>query len=115
MSASARKEYRRRVMARWLDSLNGTWRQKAACDPHTGAAPSPAAIPARFNAPDGEDMPLHEQRDAALFCNTACAVQAECLKYAIDLGEEHGVWGGTTEAERRPLLRKERKRRRASA
>jgi transcription factor WhiB len=108
---SARQEYNRRVMARWLDSLNGTWRHKAACDPYTGAAPDPAAIPRRFNAPDGEDMPLQEQREAALFCNTACPVQSECLAFALDVSEEHGVWGGTTETERRLLMRRSRKER----
>lgn len=111
MSTSARKEYRRRVVARWADSLNGTWRLKAACDPNTGAAPNRADIPRRFNAEDGGEMSLYEQREAALFCNTACPVQKECLAHALDVGEEHGVWGGTTETERRLLMRKGRKER----
>lgn len=99
-------------MARWLDSLNGKWRLRAACNPHTGVAPDPFAIP-RFH-PDNEtaELSLIEQRDAALFCNTACPVQAECLAFALNVGEENGVWGGTTETERRLLMRKDRKRRR---
>lgn len=108
---SARQEHRRRVTARWLDSLNGAWRRKAACNPHTGVAPNPAAIP-RFHPPDEDtDLTLTEQRDAALFCNTACPVQSECLAFALDVGEEHGVWGGTTETERRLLMRRHRKMR----
>lgn len=35
-------------------------------------------------------------------CN-ACAVKAECLAWALDNGEKWGVWGGTSERERRVL------------
>lgn len=30
-----------------------------------------------------------------------CAVQTECLQYALDINERYGFWGGTTERERR--------------
>ena len=33
----------------------------------------------------------------------ACAVRAECLEYALKTDQEHGIWGGLTEAERRTL------------
>lgn len=33
-----------------------------------------------------------------------CEVQAECLEYAID--DHHGIWGGTTENDRRNLRRR---------
>jgi WhiB family redox-sensing transcriptional regulator len=105
------KEHHRRMVARWADALNGTWRRKAACNPHTGVAPDPAAIP-RFFTADDEEFELHEQREAALFCNTACPVQQECLDFAKDVGEEHGVWGGTTEVERRLLMKRARRHRR---
>lgn len=34
-----------------------------------------------------------------------CDVQAECLAYAINLGEKHGIWGGVSERGRRRLRR----------
>lgn len=34
-----------------------------------------------------------------------CPVRVECLNYAIAHDEQHGVWGGTTERERRRLKR----------
>jgi WhiB family transcriptional regulator, redox-sensing transcriptional regulator len=30
-----------------------------------------------------------------------CPVRAECLSYAMQTGQDHGIWGGTTEEERR--------------
>jgi WhiB family redox-sensing transcriptional regulator len=37
-----------------------------------------------------------------------CPVRGACLDYALENDEKHGVWGGTSERERR-RLRKERK------
>lgn len=31
----------------------------------------------------------------------ACEVRAECLEYAIDRGEQHGIWGGLSAEQRR--------------
>lgn len=33
----------------------------------------------------------------------ACPVSVECLAWALDHGEKHGIWGGTSERERRRL------------
>jgi WhiB family redox-sensing transcriptional regulator len=44
------------------------------------------------------------QREARAFCRT-CPVRMECLAHALDQRIEFGVWGGTTERERRALLR----------
>ena len=41
-----------------------------------------------------------------------CEVTNECLRYAL-AHDEQGVWGGTTESERRTILRKLRARRAA--
>jgi len=46
---------------------------------------------------------------AALRLCLACEVQPECLAYALDAGERFGVWGGTTERQRRRLARDSRK------
>ena len=35
----------------------------------------------------------------------ACPVRAECLAYALERNERHGVWGGASPQERRALLR----------
>lgn len=90
------------MLARWLETINGTWRLRAACNPLTGIVP-PDKIPEMFS--DN----LDKQRIAALFCNTACPVQQECLAFAVDVGDDNWVWGGTTETERRLLMRRDRK------
>nr|WP_076482142.1 WhiB family transcriptional regulator [Williamsia sterculiae] len=40
-----------------------------------------------------------QERDAKQICRE-CPVMRECLSYAIQAGEPHGVWGGTTPRER---------------
>ena len=35
-----------------------------------------------------------------------CPVQSECLRLAILIGMDYGVWGGTSEGERRALRRR---------
>ena len=37
-----------------------------------------------------------------------CIVRDECLEFALDQGERFGVWGGTSERERRKLRRARR-------
>ncbi|HVJ98865.1 MAG TPA: WhiB family transcriptional regulator [Acidimicrobiia bacterium] len=49
-----------------------------------------------------------EERDAReakakMICGD-CAVQRECLDFALRVREPHGIWGGFTEAERRRQL-----------
>ncbi|MFM7068849.1 MAG: WhiB family transcriptional regulator [Actinomycetes bacterium] len=34
-----------------------------------------------------------------------CPVKAQCLEYAIENRIDHGVWGGTSERERRRILK----------
>ena len=45
-----------------------------------------------------------------------CPMKADCLQYALDNRIDHGVWGGTSEVERRSLRRsRQRKARRTGA
>ena len=45
---------------------------------------------------------------AKAICAT-CPVQQECLDFALKTRQEFGIWGGTTEDERRALARAARK------
>lgn len=65
--------------------------------------------------PVGTTGPAEEQiEDAKAECRR-CDVIEECLRYALDNGLEHGVWGGLSEDERRALKRRgQRAERRAT-
>lgn len=43
-------------------------------------------------------------REAKRLC-AACPVRRDCLAYALEHDERHGVWGGFSERERRKLRR----------
>ena len=43
-----------------------------------------------------------------------CSVVEACLRYALDTGQDAGVWGGLSEEERRALKRRNARARRAS-
>ncbi len=45
---------------------------------------------------------MREQR-AKEIC-TECCVRDACLEYALSIREQHGIWGGLTENERRELI-----------
>jgi WhiB family redox-sensing transcriptional regulator len=45
-----------------------------------------------------------DERAALVVCST-CAVKEECLEFALGTRERFGVWGGTTERERKRMLR----------
>lgn len=42
-------------------------------------------------------------RQAKRVCNDVCPVRQECLDYALENDERWGIWGGTTEHERRKM------------
>jgi len=86
--AEARRDPRllRAVHERHLDPA---WRTRGACqtvDPETF-----------FPAPS-------EPADAAVALCRTCDVQGPCLAWALEVGDCHGVWGGTTPRERRAML-----------
>lgn len=47
-----------------------------------------------------------EQAERALLICRACVVRDQCLEFALATGERFGIWGGTTEHERRKLGRR---------
>ena len=76
---------------------NDIWKRRAACR-------GPEAV--LFFAPTiPEPRPEREAREsrAKAIC-ASCAVQPECLDYAIEIREPHGIWGGLNELERRLIL-----------
>jgi WhiB family redox-sensing transcriptional regulator len=86
--AAARRDPRllRAVRERGRDPA---WRTRGACqavDPETFF---PAAS---------------EPADAAVALCRTCDVQGPCLAWALEVGDCHGVWGGTTPRERRAML-----------
>jgi len=56
-----------------------------------------------------------EQIDAAKAVCMACPVNTACLDYALSTNQDSGVWGGTSEEERRSLRRQWLRARRAAA
>jgi WhiB family transcriptional regulator, redox-sensing transcriptional regulator len=44
-----------------------------------------------------------------------CPVRGECLEFALETGQDFGVWGGTTADERRRMRRSRMRHRRAQA
>ncbi len=53
--------------------------------------------PSQFFPSDGVGV------DAARRICVDCPVKSECLEYALDHRIDHGVWGGTSERERRRI------------
>jgi len=69
------------------------WKAYAAC----------RRVDARLFFPTGTDGAARAQADRAKQVCGGCLVQAACLDWALGTGQETGVWGGTTEGERRAL------------
>lgn len=73
------------------------WQDDAACrGPHVDVFFPPPRNERR------EERFAREQRAKAICVQ--CAVTEECLNHALTARENHGVWGGTNEIERRQIL-----------
>jgi WhiB family redox-sensing transcriptional regulator len=81
------------------------WRVRAAC----------ATVDPDLFFPVGVTGPAVGQIAAAKAVCAGCDVRADCLEFAITTNQEYGVWGGTSEEERRALRRQWRARRRAAS
>ncbi len=53
--------------------------------------------------PIGTTGPAVDQIEAAKAVCSVCEAQAECLEFALATNQESGVWGCTSEEERRKL------------
>lgn len=77
------------------DLLHPEWMNDGACAGRDGALffPGPGTVPT----------------EAKAICQ-GCAVQTVCLEYALSFpsNHDHGVWGGTTERERRRIRQRRR-------
>jgi WhiB family transcriptional regulator, redox-sensing transcriptional regulator len=56
--------------------------------------------------PIGNTGPALLQIEEARAVCMRCGVREECLRWALDSGQDHGVWGGLSEDERRALKRR---------
>jgi WhiB family redox-sensing transcriptional regulator len=65
--------------------------------------------------PVGTTGPAIEQIDNAKAVCRTCDVQQACLEYALTTNQDSGIWGGTSEEERRVLRRQWVARNRRSA
>ncbi len=74
--------------------MSATWRKHAAC---------------RGIDPDVFYPVSDEEADEAKSICDLCAVRESCLEHALASREREGIWGGTTELERRRIHRQRRK------
>lgn len=69
------------------------WRHRGAC---VGEDPE-------LFYPMGTGTAAAQQTMGAKAVCARCPVMAECLQWALSTGEDHGIWGGMSEYERRAL------------
>ncbi|MBM3729509.1 MAG: WhiB family transcriptional regulator [Actinobacteria bacterium] len=78
-----------------LGAADYTWRQQAVCRD---------TDPELFFPVGSTGQAVLQLSKAKETCNQ-CTVKIECLRFAIDTNQDSGVWGGTSEEERRVLRR----------
>ncbi|GAA3158309.1 WhiB family transcriptional regulator [Planomonospora alba] len=82
------------------------WRHRAAC----------RDVDPELFFPIGNTGPALMQIEEAKQVCRSCTVNEACLKWALESGQDAGVWGGLSEDERRALKRRTaRARARATA
>jgi WhiB family transcriptional regulator, redox-sensing transcriptional regulator len=78
----------------WTRAMD--WRHRAACRDED---------PELF-FPIGNTGPALLQIEEAKAVCMRCEVREACLRWALESGQDHGVWGGLSEDERRALKRR---------
>lgn len=87
-----------------LGSADYTWRIEALCKD---------TDPELFFPIGSTGQALQQISRAKIVCDE-CGVKRECLEFALDTNQDCGIWGGTSEEERRDIRRKMTAERRAS-
>ena len=73
------------------------WQARAACrGPHASVFFPPPQF-------ERKDEKTAREEQAKAIC-AMCPVREPCLAYALRIREPHGIWGGMSEAQRRPLI-----------
>ena len=90
---------------RSIDWDSDDWRTRAAC----------RDTDAELFFPIGSTGPAIEQIEAARAVCTACVSKDPCLEFALATNQESGVWGATSEDERRRLRKAWLQRRRQAS
>jgi len=88
-----------------LTLASDEWRRQSACrdtDPE-------------LFFPVGTTGPAIEQIQSAKTVCRSCEAQAQCLEYALATNQDSGIWGGTSEEERRKLRKQYNARNRRTA
>jgi WhiB family transcriptional regulator, redox-sensing transcriptional regulator len=88
--------------ASMIDDTLPNWRAEGACvsaDPDLFFPFATGAVAAR------------QANQARRIC-AGCAVRAQCLQFAMDVPEAHGIWGGSTPEERMRERRRDREKNR---
>lgn len=76
------------------------WRERGAC----------RDVDPELFFPIGTGWRVQEQVEAAKEVCRGCSVVDTCLAFAVDTGQRDGVWGGLSQDELRPLIRRRRSR-----
>lgn len=84
------------VLSRAFDPLKEEWREVAAC----------RDMEPDLFFPVGTTGPALDQIEATKSICGVCDVKDACLDFALSTNQEAGVWGGTSEDERRRLRKK---------
>lgn len=82
-----------------------SWRHQAAC----------RGLDPELFFPVGTTGPCVDQLAEAKAVCVLCPVQSACLLSALTTGDDHGVWGGLSEDERRSMRRRTARLRQAGA
>ncbi|MEV1070163.1 WhiB family transcriptional regulator [Streptomyces sp. NPDC050263] len=72
------------------------WRERAAC----------LRVDPDLFFPVGHTGPALDQIEEAKAVCGRCPVLEQCRDWAVEVGQVEGIWGGTTESERRALRRR---------
>lgn len=72
------------------------WRCQAACRD---------TDPDLFFPVGSTGLALEQIESAKVVCQT-CDAKTDCLEFALATNQDSGIWGGTSEDERRPLRRR---------